>query len=347
MTALGATTAGIPGLVAATTTRHLFLTGKGGVGKTSTACAAAIGLAGAGRRVLLVSTDPASNLEEVSSSLEEVTSMTRQNTENARRANGSATQAASAANDGAAAMLRMAAAIEKIRASSIETSKIVKTIDEIAFQTNLLALNAAVEAARAGDSGKGFAVVAEEVRNLAQRSAEAAKNTAALLEEAQKNADGGVKVSNDVNTVLSAILTAANEVRGLVSQVATASEQQTSGVTQINTSVSQMDRITQSNAANAEESASASEELSAQAMELNELVAALVGLVNGEGGHQAEVRQPAGRKAVRPVKRAAAPVHAVAARVPAKVSSEGAVAHASLLAEFAAEQPGEGEFKEF
>jgi methyl-accepting chemotaxis protein len=156
-------------------------------------------------------------------------------------------------------------------------------------------------------------------------------------------------VSQDVNTVLSAILTAVTEVMGLVSQVATASEQQTSGVTQINTSVSQMDRITQSNAANAEESASASEELSAQAMELNELVAALVSLVNGDGADQAEVRKPA-RKAVRSVQRAPSPLHHTEAppHTPAPTKSrEGAAAHASLLAEFAAEKPGDGEFKDF
>ncbi len=272
------------------------------------------GLSGAGEQVASASSQvssssqqlangasqQASNLEEVSSSLEEVTSMTRQNADNARKANGTAKLAAEAANRGASSMARMSEAMQKIRSSATETAKIVKTIDEIAFQTNLLALNAAVEAARAGEAGKGFAVVAEEVRNLAQRSAEAAKTTAALIEEAQRNVEGGAAISEQVNGILREIVSSAGEVTSLVADVATASEQQTSGVTQINTAVSQMDRITQSNAANAEESASASEELSAQAIELNEMVEQLGRLVNGAGASVARpqvARKPAQKSA--------------------------------------------------
>ncbi|HEY3325190.1 MAG TPA: methyl-accepting chemotaxis protein [Planctomycetota bacterium] len=225
--------------------------------------------------------EQASSLEETSASLEEMSAMTRQNADNARQANTMAGEARSSAEKGQEAMHRMAEAINRIKTSSDQTAKIVKTIDEIAFQTNLLALNAAVEAARAGDAGKGFAVVAEEVRNLAQRSAEAAKNTATLIEESQKNSEHGVSVANEVAGVLKQIVTAAQKVTQLISEVAAASEEQSKGIDQVNIAVSQMDKVTQSNAANAEESASASEELSAQAGELGALVKVLLAMVRG------------------------------------------------------------------
>ena len=178
-------------------------------------------------------------------------------------------------------MSRLSRAIDDIKKSSDETAKIVKTIDEIAFQTNLLALNAAVEAARAGEAGKGFAVVAEEVRNLAQRSAEAAKNTASLIEGSQKNSEHGVMIAAETAQALNKITESSRKVASLVSEISAASKEQSQGIDQINTAVAQMDQVVQTNASNAEESASASEELSSQSRELNELVQVLVTLVKG------------------------------------------------------------------
>jgi methyl-accepting chemotaxis protein len=233
--------------------------------------------------------EQASSLEETSASLEEMSSMTRQNADNAQQANVMTNEAQSAADKGRAAMKRMSDAIAKIKQSSDETAKIIKTIDEIAFQTNLLALNAAVEAARAGDAGKGFAVVAEEVRNLAQRSAEAAKNTALLIEGSQNNSDNGVAVSAEVSEILEQIATHVQHVTQLVAEVSGASKEQSQGIDQVTTAVAQMDKVTQANAANSEEAASASEELSAQARELNDMVETLIKIV---GGAKAEAKQP-------------------------------------------------------
>ena len=225
--------------------------------------------------------EQASSLEETSASLEEMASMTRQNADNANQANTLMDEARRVVEHGSEAMGQMADTIATIKTSSDDTAKIIKTIDEIAFQTNLLALNAAVEAARAGEAGKGFAVVAEEVRNLAQRSAEAAKNTAELIEGSQSNADKGVEVTNQMTETFRAIQESAGKVASLVSEISAASAEQAQGIEQVNTAVAQMDQVTQSNAANSEEAASASEELSAQARELNEMVQVLVGMTGG------------------------------------------------------------------
>jgi methyl-accepting chemotaxis protein len=247
----------------------------------------------------------ASSLEETSASLEELSSMTKQNSDNARQANAMAGEASASAKESREAMDRMGEAIGKIKSSADETAKIIKTIDEIAFQTNLLALNAAVEAARAGDAGKGFAVVAEEVRNLAQRSAEAAKTTASLIEGSQKNADNGVAVSGEVGRFLDQIADKVQKLSGLVGEVSAASEEQTKGISQISIAVTEMDKVTQGNAANAEESASASEELFAQAKELGDMVSTLVGIVDGSS---AAPLAAAGRRETPGPRRAAASV---------------------------------------
>jgi methyl-accepting chemotaxis protein len=216
--------------------------------------------------------EQASSLEEVSSSLEEMSSMTKQNAENANQAKNLAAEANSNAAEGTEAMTRMSSSINKIKESSDQTAKIVKTIDEIAMQTNLLALNAAVEAARAGEAGRGFAVVAEEVRNLAQRSAQAAKNTADMIAESVKNSEDGVKISVEVARSFESIAGSAKKVNDLINEIAAASQEQSQGIEQVNSAVAQMDKVTQQNAANSEESASAAEEMSSQAEELQAMV---------------------------------------------------------------------------
>lgn len=214
----------------------------------------------------------ASSLEEISSSLEEMASMTKQNADNANQAKNLSSEANNNASQGKISMSRMSESINKIKESSDQTAKIVKTIDEIAMQTNLLALNAAVEAARAGEAGRGFAVVAEEVRNLAQRSADAAKNTANMIEESVKNAEEGVSIAGDVAKSFEAIANSNSMVDGLIAEIAIASKEQSQGIEQVNSAVAQLDKLTQQNAANSEESASAAEELSSQAEELQNMV---------------------------------------------------------------------------
>jgi methyl-accepting chemotaxis protein len=225
--------------------------------------------------------EQASSIEETSATLEESASMVSQNSENTRQAALLAAQTKASSDKGNSDMHEMMNSMSEIKKSSDQISKIIKVIDDIAFQTNMLALNAAVEAARAGDAGMGFAVVAEEVRNLAQRSAQAAKDTAAIIESNITLSENGVNVAKKVGESLAEITVQAKKVNELMDEIAAASQEQSQGISQINKAISQMEAVTQQNAANAEESASASEELNAQAGNLREIVQQLVVLVDG------------------------------------------------------------------
>ncbi|HEY5958444.1 MAG TPA: methyl-accepting chemotaxis protein, partial [Polyangiaceae bacterium] len=229
-------------------------------------------IASSSQSVAQGASEQASSLEETSSSLEEMSSMTKQNADNTIQARSLAQSTKEAAEKGGLAMTRMIDAMEKIRAASEGTSQIIKDINEIAFQTNLLALNAAVEAARAGDAGRGFAVVAEEVRSLALRSKEAAKKTEDLIKMSVGHAENGRVISGEVAGSLNEIVSAAGKVNDIVSEIAVASQEQSRGIDQVNTAVSEMDKVVQVAAANAEESSSAAEELSSQSEELTGLV---------------------------------------------------------------------------
>jgi methyl-accepting chemotaxis protein len=238
-------------------------------------------VAGSSTQLAASSGSAAASLEQTSASLAEMSSMTMQNTRTAEQANGLAEGASRHTDEGAAAMKRLNDSIDRIKSSSDQTAQILKTIDGIAFQTNLLALNAAVEAARAGDAGKGFAVVAGEVRNLAGRSAEAARSTADLIEEAQRNANEGVRVNREVAEILMRINQSVSGAAGLMAEVNAASNRQSQGIVEITSAVDSMDHVIQGNAASSEEIASAGEELSAQAADLNQMVSMLVELVTG------------------------------------------------------------------
>jgi methyl-accepting chemotaxis protein len=223
----------------------------------------------------------AASLEETCASMEELASMTRRNAESAKNASQLARNARHTADSGALNVKTMTTAMDAIKASSSEISKIIKTIDEIAFQTNILALNAAVEAARAGEAGMGFAVVAEEVRNLAQRSAQAARETAGKIEGAIANTEEGVAICNKVASELNVITEQIRKVDEWVSDIPTASNEQSQGIEQINGTMSQLDQVTQSNAASAEEGASAAEELKAQSVSMQSTIATMYELIEG------------------------------------------------------------------
>jgi methyl-accepting chemotaxis protein len=225
--------------------------------------------------------EQAAAIEETSSSLEEMASMTRQNAENASNANGLMRQTTDIVSLVGQSMEHLTSSMTEISNASEETQKIVKTIDEIAFQTNLLALNAAVEAARAGDAGAGFAVVADEVRNLALRAAEAARNTANLIEGTVRKINDGSTLVEQTAERFSMASTNVSKMGDLVGEIAAASHEQAEGIQQVNRAVAEMDKIVQRNSATAEESASASEEMNAQAERMKDFVTDLVMLVGG------------------------------------------------------------------
>jgi methyl-accepting chemotaxis protein len=216
--------------------------------------------------------DRASALEAITMSLQEMAFMSRENAAKSQEARKLANGTATSASTGMQSMGRLSEAISAIKHSADHTAKIVRTIDEIAFQTNLLALNAAVEAARAGDAGRGFAVVAEEVRNLAMRSAEAARTTSQMIEEAVSRAEGGVALNREVMANFQAINGSVTQVTAMIDAIAAASQQQSSGVASINESVQSMSEATQQNAATTEEVASAAQELTAQALSMREMI---------------------------------------------------------------------------
>ncbi len=243
---------------------------------------AAAGHVASSSEALAVSTsEEAASLEETSSSLEEISSMTRHNADNSTEAKDLAAEMRQAAETGSSDMASMAHAMAAIKESSDNIAKIIHTIDEIAFQTNILALNAAVEAARAGEAGLGFAVVAEEVRNLALRSASAARETAEKIEDSIQKSAAGVEINSKVSKSLGHIVDKARQVDDLIALIASASAEQSQGIGQLNTTIARMDGLTQSNAAAAEESSQVASDLKSQASALGVLVDELQSLVGG------------------------------------------------------------------
>ena len=272
-----------------------------------------------------VSGEQASSLEQISASLNESARTARTIAENASELHSLAETARSGAESGTTNVRRLTTAVDRIKSSADATAKIVRTIDEIAFQTNLLALNAAVEAARAGDAGRGFAVVAEEVRNLAMRSAEAAKQTAALIDESLRNADDGVAINRDVLSNFEQITQQVTRVAAVVSAVATGADQQAEGVSQITAGTMQLNEITQQNAANAEASAGAAGELTTQAAELTAMVSGFqLGVASAAPKLAAASRAKAAAKA--PVNRPVKAKLAAPARGPVRAPAASAAA---------------------
>ena len=254
--------------------------------------------------------EQAAALEETSSSLEEMSSMTKQNADNAASADILVKQSNQMVDQANISMTELMHSMEQISSASEQTSKIIKTIDEIAFQTNLLALNAAVEAARAGDAGAGFAVVANEVRSLAIRAADAARNTSILIEGTKTKVNGGSDLVHRTNEAFAEVAKSAAKLGSLVSEIAAASCEQAQGIDQINKAIAEMDRVTQQNAANAEESASVSEAMSGQVEQMRQVAFELTTIITGSHGksNHTELRNRSALRSTADNVRAALPV---------------------------------------
>jgi len=236
-------------------------------------------LSDASHQIANASSEHASSLEEVSAQLKELASTSQNTAANAKEVTDMLGGTRVSAEKSSEAITRMHTANMKIKTSSEETAKIMKTIDEIAFQTNLLALNAAVEAARAGEAGRGFAIVAEEVRNLARRSAEASRSTAVLIEDAQKSADNGVTVSQQVEEATNNIITSIGKVDVLMTNVADLNDAQAQGIHHISSATTHMESITQSTASNASQFASSTDQIADNTQEINSMVQVLQKIV--------------------------------------------------------------------
>ncbi len=247
------------------------------------------------------STEQAASIEEISSSMTEIGAKAKTNNENAQQAQALSSQTAEAAEKGNNQMEAMLVSMEKINSTSTNVSKVIKVIDEIAFQTNLLALNAAVEAARAGKYGKGFAVVAEEVRNLAGRSAEAARDTTELIETSMSEVESGVKNADQTAEILKSFVESIEKMADFVGEIAAASHEQASGANEVNKGLNQVNTVVQQNSTISEETASASEELSSQADILMNLMGQFQ--LGGRVGQQIPIPAPVGETpAITPVK---------------------------------------------
>jgi methyl-accepting chemotaxis protein len=288
---------------------------------------AASQVASASQSLAQGSSEQAASIEETSASLEEMSAMTHQNANNASEANALMSATSRVVAQANQAMQELIGSMNEISRASEDTSKIIKTIDEIAFQTNLLALNAAVEAARAGEAGAGFAVVADEVRNLAMRAAEAAKTTSALIEGTVKKVKTGSEIVSRTNAAFVEVASSTGKASELVGEIASASHEQAQGISQVNVAVTEMDKVTQQTAATAEESASASEELTAQAEQMKAMVEELALMVRGAGKNGAKTIQPsaeslpnaaASTRAIAPRKSSKAPTKAIAAKTEVK-----------------------------